>query len=62
MPCGGCRGCGGNASAPAGTAATPTTGTQFPATACRCGRWPWWWLVLALVAGLIVGSYLEKGK
>jgi len=61
MPCGGCRDCGGNVATPAGTAPA-TMGTQFPATACKCGRWPWWWLVLAVVAGLIVGSYLEKGK
>lgn len=59
--CGGACGCGGMATdgttsfTPSLSVAAPTAtiavGEPVPMTACKCGRSPWWWLLVAFVVG-----------
>lgn len=61
---GGCGSCGGCGSAP--KTGAPAVGVNYttvaaapgaavagaiPMTACKCGRLPWWWLLVAFVVG-----------
>lgn len=60
--CGGSCGCGGMATTPvaptfalsSGTPAPTASiavGEPVPMTACKCGRLPWWWLLVAFGIG-----------
>lgn len=70
--CGGCEGCGGMALpnppvsfssvAPASSSSSSSLQSSavavIPTTPCKCGRLPWWWLLVAF----LVGRQWGKGK